>query len=171
MKFWGTNFGWDAVDPIDPNTSLPTVMSTKDFQMGDNQSTTSGNYSNQLESKYIFNHTDFTIENLRAARLQLVQGINNEIQLLPDTAFANNTSVNKTKASFEQDLVGGNNSIANLTQSDKLGEAIEALNMTRAKMDSSFEGDPNDDLIVDVNSQRVIVPLIDNLIIVLVEQR
>ena len=72
---------------------------------------------------------------------------------------------------MKTDLVGGNNSIANLTQSDKLGEAIEALNMTRAKMDSSFEGDPNDDLNRDVNSQRVIVPLIDNLIIVLVEQR
>ena len=69
LKFWGTNFGWDAVDPIDPNTSLPTVMSTKDFQMGDNQSTTSGNYSNQLESKYIFNHTDFTIENLRGSTI------------------------------------------------------------------------------------------------------
>lgn len=172
LKFWGTNFGWDAVDPIDPITGLPIIVSTVESVTGSNQSTISGNNNtNQITANYIYNHTDFTIENLRSARLQLVQGINNEIQILPDAAFANTTSVNNTKAGFEQELIGGNTSIANLTQSDKLGEAIEALNMTRAKMDSSFGGDPNDDLIIETKAQQIIVPLIDNLMLVLIEQR
>jgi hypothetical protein len=119
-----------------------------------------------------FTHTDVTIQFVKEARLQILQGINREIQMLPDSAFKDPESANKTRADFEQELLGSSNSsIANLTQFDQLGDAIDALTTFRQKMDSSFGGSAKDDLIVDPKAQEVIVRLIDNFTEVLVQQR
>jgi hypothetical protein len=168
--FWGltTQGGWDAVDPIDPSTGLPIMVTALQSNVSANQSSITGNNTNQsILGNALSNHTELTIEMVRTARLQLLQQINYEIQILNDTAFAGSNSSNITKANFDRDIITGNNSIANFTQSDMLNEAIGGLLSLRIKMDSSFGGDPNDDLIVDSKAQGRIVPLIDNSIDVL----
>ena len=62
-------------------------------------------------------------------------------------------------------------SIANLLQSDKLDEAIVQLNELKAKMDSSFDGLAADDLITNPQAQQKVIPLIENLILVLEKQK
>jgi hypothetical protein len=180
LQYWGPDAGWSSGAPVplasgapsNSTAAMPINASAINSSQVIQQGTLLGNNTNQSSSTdYLFNHSDVTIDFVRTARLQILEGINHEIQVLPDSAFKNPGTANMTKADFEQELVGTNSSIANLTQSDKLGEAIEALNMTRAKMDSNFGGDPNDDLIVDKNAQQAVVALIDNLIQVLVQQR
>jgi hypothetical protein len=168
--FWDltTKGGWDAVDPIDPSTGLPIMVSAMQSNVTANQSSITGNNTNQsISGNALSNQTELTIEMVRTARLQLLQQINYEIQILNDSAFADSNSSNITKANFDQDIITGNKSIANFTQSDKLNEAVDGLMSLRTKMDSSFGGDPNDDLIVDSKAQGRIVPLIDNSINVL----
>ena len=170
FKFWGlpSQGGWDAVDPIDSATGLPITVSAVQSTLTANQSSISGNITNQsILGQANFNQPEVTIDMVRLARLQLLQGINYEIQILNDTAFAAPTLANTTKMNFDQEIISGNNSIANFTQSDKLDEAIDGLIKLRDKMDSSFGGDPKDDLIVDSKAQGRIVPLIDNCVGVL----
>ena len=63
------------------------------------------------------------------------------------------------------------NDIVSLLQSDKLNEAIEQLNELKSKTDSSFGGLAADDLITNPQAQQRILPLIENLIIVLEKQK
>ena len=180
LQYWGPDAGWSSGAPVplasgapsNSTAAMPINASAINSSQVIQQGTLLGNNTNQSSSTdYLFNHSDVTIDFVRTARLQILEGINHEIQVLPDSAFKNPGTANMTKAILNRSWSGTNNSIANLTQSDKLGEAIEALNMTRAKMDSNFGGDPNDDLIVDKNAQEAVVALIDNLIQVLVQQR
>ena len=171
-KFWGTDSGWYPGSPQTPSPGGPINASEIKSSQIYRVNTIVNVQSNQsLTDNLTFNHTDVTIEFVRTARLQLVQEINNNIQTLPDSAFVNSTSANNTRGYFEMQLIGQNNSIANLTQTDQLGKAISRLDSLRKQMDFSFGGNQTDDLIVDIKAQALLVPLIDNFIRVLVSQR
>jgi hypothetical protein len=171
-KFWGTDSGWYPGSPPPPSPGAPINASEIKSSQIYRVNTIVNVQSNQsLTDNLTFNHTDVTIEFVRTARLQLVQEINNNIQTLPNSAFVNSTSANTTRGYFEMQLIGQNNSIANLTQTDQLGKAISRLDSLRKQMDFSFGGNQTDDLIVDIKAQALLVPLIDNFIRVLVSQR
>jgi hypothetical protein len=169
LRYWGVGGEYSNGTSINP--TVPQILMNLNEKGYTNIAFQ--NNSSQLSNEVgNFTHTDVTIQFVKEARMQIVQGINREIQMLPDSAFADPEFANKTRADFEQELLGSSNSsIANLTQSDELSVAIDALTSLREKMDSSFGGNPNDDLIVDSKAQEVIVPFIDNFIEVLAQQR
>jgi hypothetical protein len=171
-KFWGTDSGWYPGSPPPPSPGAPVNASEiKSSQIQMVSASMKPSYNQSLMDKLTFNHTDVTMEIVSTARLQLLQEINYNIQTLPDSAFENTTSANTTRAYFEKQLIGQNNSIANLTQADQLDKAINRLGDLRQQMDSGFGGIKSDDLIVDVKAQALVVPHIDNLRQVLISQK
>ena len=58
-----------------------------------------------------------------------------------------------------------------LSQNDKLQDAIQNMLNIRARMDSSFGGSVLDDIIVDRASQETLVPLIDNFVLAIQKQK
>jgi hypothetical protein len=105
-------------------------------------------------------HPDITINDVRESRALLANGINQMIQNLSDSSFANSTSPIQEKDKFETELM----TIGNLSRADMLEEAIIELYNIRSEMDSAFGGSDTNDVIVNPESQMAIVPLIDNLI-------
>ena len=171
-KFWDIDSGWYPGSPPPPSPGAPVNISgIKSNQVYRVNAIQNIQFGQSPTDDLTFNHTDVTIEFVRTARLQLVQEINHNIQTLPDSAFVNSTSANSTRAFFQMQLIGQNNSIANLTQTDQLDKAIGRLDILREKMDFSFGGNQTDDLIVDAKAQALVVPFIDNLKQVLISQR
>jgi hypothetical protein len=169
LKYWGVG------GEFSNGTSINQTAAQDSGKLGEQEQVgiaSDNNLTQTSEGNGNFTHTDVTIQFVKGARLQIVQDINREIQMLPDAAFKDPEFANKTRANFEQELLGSSNSsIANLTQSDELGAAIDALTALRQKMDSTLGGSAKDDLIVDPKAQEAIARLIDNFIEVLAEQR
>lgn len=170
-KFWDTDSGWYPGSPLPLSPGAPAdisaIESNKVYRVNAIQNTQGG--PSQTDD-ITFNHTDVNMEFVRTARLQVVHEINYNIQTLPDSAFEKPASANLTRAFFQMQLIGQNNSIANLTQTDELSNAISRLNNLREKMDFIVGGNQTDDLIVDNKAQALLVPLIDNFKQVLVAQ-
>ena len=111
------------------------------------------------------------MEDVRQQRMELLAGINGAINSLPNTAFKQSQEGLRLKTELASELQNRTGSIAYLLQSDKLDEAIGRLNELKGKMDSSFGGFSGDDLIIDTDAQQQVIPLIDNLILVLEKQK
>ena len=115
--------------------------------------------------------SELTMEDVRQQRIELLAGINSAINSLPNTAFKQSQEASTLKGELTSEVQNKTGSIADLLQSDKLDEAIGQLNGLKGKMDSSFGGFSGDDLIIDTNAQQQIVPLVENLILVLEKQK
>jgi hypothetical protein len=116
---------------------------------------------------------ELTAEDRTNIRLILLDDIRKSIQQVPLNATALN--VNKTEVGLTTNFENITNqfspniqgSIANLlssTESEAIEEAIRKLNELKTTMDSSFGGDPSDDVIIDPTYQNKIVKKIDNLV-------
>lgn len=115
---------------------------------------------------------ELTVNDVRQHRLELLEGIDNAINSLPNTAFSQPQEALKLKADLTSAQPQNETSnIADLLQSDKLDEAIVQLNDLKAKTDSSFGGLAVDDLIINPQAQQKVLPLIENLIQVLEKQK
>lgn len=115
--------------------------------------------------------SEITVEHIRQQCVQLLAGIYNAINSLPNTAFKQSQEGLRLKSELASELQNRTGSIAYLLQSDKLDEAIARLNGLKGKMDSSFGGFSGDDLIINSDAQQQVVPLVDNLILVLEKQK
>ena len=117
---------------------------------------------------------ELTVDDVRQHRIELLEGINNAINSLPNTAFSQPQEALELKESLTLTTPPQpteTSDIANLLQTDKLDEAIIQLNELKAKTDSSFGGLEADDLITNPEAQEKVLPLIQNLIQVLEKQK
>lgn len=151
-----------------PGISLGTdaEMNMSKISPSSMENTTSniGNQSEVLE--------ELTVDDVRQHRIELLEGINNAINSLPNNAFSQPQEAVELKDSLTAaPPQNETNNIANLLQSDKLDEAIVQLNDLKAKTDSSFGGLDADDLITNPQAQQKVLPLIENLIQVLEKQK
>jgi hypothetical protein len=145
-----------ACDPEDPNRELCTLT----------------NFTNpdpRYDDFHGRNVTLFesTIGDVRTSRLSLVNEIVQNVEALPDQNFTN-----PAVASYLRNgLIAQLNVVGELSQNDKLQDAIQNMLNIRARMDSSFGGSVLDDIIVDRASQETLVPLIDNFVVAIQKQK
>ncbi|HJS64663.1 MAG TPA: hypothetical protein VJ767_07365 [Nitrososphaeraceae archaeon] len=144
------------------NQSIPT----QELTIGNVTTLTPTKIANQSEII-----EELTVEDIRQHRMELLRGISYTINSLPNTAFNQPQEAQKLKDSLILDPQNKTDSLANLLQSDKLDEAIIQLNELKAKMDSRLGGLAADDLITDPQAQQKVLPLIENLILVLEKQK
>jgi hypothetical protein len=114
---------------------------------------------------------ELTVENIRQHRIELLDSINDAINSLPNAAFKQPQKAMELKGNLTVKPQNETNDIVSLLQSDKLNEAIQQLNELKSKTDSSFGGLATDDLITNPQAQQKILPLIENLILVLEKQK
>lgn len=146
------------------NIANQSIPSERELTIGN--TTTPPTITNQSEVI-----EELTFENVRQHRMLLLEGINYSINSLPNTAFAQSKEAQNLKDSLIFGPQNQTGSLANLLQSDKLDEAIAKLNELKAKMDSTLGGFKADDLIKDPQAQQKVLPLIENLILVLEKQK
>jgi hypothetical protein len=129
-------------------------------------STTNTVVANQSEAL-----DELTVDDIRQHRVELLDSINEAINSLPNAAFKQPQKAMELKSNLTVKPQNETNDIASLLQSDKLNEAIQQLNELKSKTDSSFGGLAKDDLITNPQAQQKILPLIENLILVLEKQK
>jgi hypothetical protein len=122
------------------------------------------------ESKVV-SEPDLTVENIRQHRVDLLEGINNTINSLPNNAFIQPGIAEGIKEGLTIKPQSQMDKISNLLESDKLDPAIAELTTLKNLTDSSAGGLAADDLITDPQAQQEVIPLIDNLIQVLEKQK
>lgn len=122
------------------------------------------------ESKVV-SEPDLTVENIRQHRIDLLEGINNTINSLPNNAFKQPGIAEGIKEGLTIKPQSQMDNISNLLESDKLDPAIAELTTLKNLTDSSAGGLAADDLITDPQAQQEVIPLIDNLIQVLEKQK
>jgi hypothetical protein len=150
-----------------PGMSLGTDIGTNISEISPSSiGNTTSNIVNQSEAL-----EELTVEDIRQHRVELLKGINNAINSVPNTAFSKPQEALELKRSLTSTPQDETSGIANLLQSDNLDEAIVQLNDLKAKMDSSFGGLAADDSITNPQAQQKVLPLIENLIQVLEKQK
>jgi hypothetical protein len=157
-----------------PGLSLETTTGTNSSSSkltsntGNNTSETTTNTVVANQSEVL---EELTVEDIRQHRIELLESINDAINSLPNAAFKQPQTAKEMKGNLTIKPQNETNDIASLLQSDKLNEAIGQLNELKSKTDSSFGGLAGDDLIINPQAQQRILPLIENLIIVLEKQK
>ena len=144
-----------ACDPADPNRDLCTFT---------NFTSPDPTYDD-LHGRNV-TLFEITIGDVRTSRLSLINEIAQNLEAVPDQNFSNPAFANQ----FRNGLVAQLNIVGNLSQDDKLQDAISSMIDIRAKMDSAFGGTVLDDIIVDRRTQEILVPLIDNFVSALQKQ-
>jgi hypothetical protein len=114
---------------------------------------------------------ELTVNDTRQQRVLLLDGINEALGNLPNTAFKQPTAAEGLKSTLNKTTQPTTGDIAVLLKSDKLDSAIAKLSDIRSKADSSFGGSEANDIISSPVAQKNVVPLIDNLIMVLEKQK
>ena len=112
-----------------------------------------------------------TIQSIIQDRIILLEGINEAINRLPNNAFTLPTRAEDIRETLSNLTQPNTGNISAFLLSNQLDTAIGELSKLRSKADSSFGGSQADDLILSPQTQKEIVPLIDNLILVLEKQK
>jgi hypothetical protein len=112
-----------------------------------------------------------TIQSVIQDRIILLESIYGTINRLPENAFALPVRAEDMRETLTNMTQPNTGNLSILLLSNQLDESIQELSELRSKVDSSFGGGAADDLISSPQAQREIVPLIDNLILVLEKQK
>jgi hypothetical protein len=144
-----------ACDPADPNRDLCTFT---------NFTSPDPTYDDLHGRNVTLLET--TIDDVRTSRLSLINEIVQHVEAMRDQNFSNPAFASE----FKNGLVAQLNIVSQLSQDDKLQDAISNMLTLRARMDSAFGGSVLDDIIVDRGSQEKLVPLIDNFVLALQKQ-
>jgi len=129
------------------------------------------NSTNASNQSKVVSEPDLTVEDIRQHRVELLEGINNTINSLPNSAFIQPGIAEGIKDGLTSKPQSEIEKISNLLESDNLDPAIAELTILKNLTDSSAGGLATDDLIIDPQAQQEVVPLIDNLIQVLEKQK
>ena len=128
-------------------------------------STIAGNQSK------VVSEPDLTVEDIRQHRVDLLEGINNTINSLPNNAFVRPSLAEGIKDAMTTKPESGLQNITDSLESDNLDQAIAELTTLKNLTDSSEGGLAADDIITDPQAQQEVIPLIENLIQVLEKQK
>ena len=162
-----------------PGLSLGTTITSTTTEINSSSSKLKSNVDNDTSdtttNTVVANQSEaleeLTVEDIRQHRMDLLESINTTINSLPNAAFKQPQKAMELKDNLTINPQTETNDIVSLLQSDKLNEAIKQLNELKSKTDSSFGGLAADDLITNPQAQQRILPLIENLILVLEKQK
>lgn len=176
LQFWGTTGGWGNGTSPDPE-SLGNLTMRENLTMQENL-TIPGNITIPTNITITANLTstgidsdirpgldEKNVENLYSARQLNREAIEEVIYSLVDEDFKDPGSQSKNA------LIGQMRALANILSTPNAPpQAISALTQVISRMDSSFGGNPADDLIISVKGQQQVVPMIQNFIDALEQQ-
>ena len=193
MSFWNPSGGGilDIRPPINDTSALQaseanatrvnqTTGDRLDDDIPNNVSAASfGNISNPTTADFgnldrDLSHPDVTIDDIRTSRQslvneikQLIAGVPGGERGVPNQHYSNPADADRLRGA----LIAQLNVIDRFSQLDRLPEAVDNMQNFRSKMDSAFGESNADDVIVNEQSQRILVPLIDNFVTAIQSQQ
>ena len=116
---------------------------------------------------------EITFAEVRDMTISLAKGIDLAIQTTPSINFKTPASSSSIKKMFSQEISSDrpSGSVILSIKGDNADDAITKLKIVRGKMDGRIGGNLANDEITSIKAQQNIVPMIDNLISVLQQQK